>query len=83
MKSLDYKKIAKRLKARRTALGMTYQELADKASMSKSTTLRERSERIVGKKSVLLRLYDSRIAIFERFAEVQKSLFYKAFRHFF
>ncbi|MBO5568330.1 MAG: helix-turn-helix domain-containing protein [Oscillospiraceae bacterium] len=54
MKSLDYKKIAKRLKARRTALGMTYQELADKASMSKSTTLRERSERIVRKKSVLL-----------------------------
>lgn len=40
MKSLDYKEIAKRLKARRTALGMTYQELADKASMSKSTLQR-------------------------------------------
>lgn len=40
MKSLDYKEIAKRLKARRTALGMTYQELAEKASMSKSTLQR-------------------------------------------
>ena len=40
MKSLDYAAIAKRLKARRTFLGLTYQELADKASMSKSTLQR-------------------------------------------
>lgn len=40
MKLLDYEAIAKRLKDRRTSLGLSYQELADKASMSKSTLQR-------------------------------------------
>ncbi len=40
MNSLDYTAISRRLKERRERLGLTYQELADKAGMSKSTLQR-------------------------------------------
>jgi len=56
MKSLDYKEIAKRLKARRTALGMTYQELADSDSVCEGSNPSPAAKKKTPGKSYISRL---------------------------